>query len=107
VIVNDISKLRAASYLLVTHMITIPEVTIPLSHRAFDFFNAYIATNDLLSLYENYPIEKSIMGHDHFRGEVERKGTLYITNSLGYVKEWRSKDMRKEIQNALYICDVK
>lgn len=107
VIENDIQKLQAESYILVTHMITIPEFTMPLPHRVFDFFNAYIATDDLLSLYENYPIEKSIMGHVHFRGEVERKGTLYITNSLGYVKEWRSKDMRKEIQNALYICDVK
>ncbi|MBA5728241.1 metallophosphoesterase [Aerococcaceae bacterium INB8] len=107
VIEKDIQKLHAESYILVTHMITIPKFTMPLPHRVFDFFNAYIATDDINLIYEKYPIEKSIMGHVHFRGEVERKGTLYITNSLGYVKEWRSKDMRKEIQNSLYIYDVK
>lgn len=98
---KDIQSLQASEYILVTHIITIPEFTMPLPHRVFDFFNAYIATDDLTPIYEKYPIRASVMGHVHFRGKVERDNTLFLTNSLGYVKEWRSSDMYHEMNDAL------
>lgn len=106
IIESDIQKLNAKEYILVTHMITIPEFTMPLPHRVFDFFNAYIATDDLAYLYEKYPIRESVMGHVHFRGKVERDNTVFLTNSLGYVKEWRSNDMHSEMNDALVVIKV-
>ncbi|XJS10048.1 metallophosphoesterase [Aerococcaceae bacterium WGS1372] len=100
---KDILKLNAEQIILVTHMVTISEFTMRLPHRVFDFFNAYIATNDLDFIYDNYPISHSVMGHIHFRSSLNKDGRQYISNSLGYVKEWRTNDMYTEMKHALQI----
>lgn len=103
IIDKDFQKLNAQEYILVTHIVTTPEFTMPIPHRVFDFFNAYIATDDLNYLYDKYKIKESIMGHVHFRSTIHKQNTRFTTNSLCYVKEWRVKDMYHEMNHALSI----
>lgn len=103
---EDIIKLDRPKIILVTHVITIPEFTIPMPHKIFDFFNAYIATNDFDQIYQDYNIEYSVMGHVHFRGKVQRDGTEFITNSLSYQKQWRTKELYRELTDSLWVFNV-
>ena len=92
--------------ILLTHVITIPEFTIPMPHRVFDFFNAYIATDDYLPFYQDYPIKQSIMGHAHIRHQIKQGNQHFISNSLAYEREWRHKDLYQEIDYAMFIMEV-
>lgn len=102
----DLDSVTTDKIILQTHMVTIPEFTMPMPHRIFDFFNAYIATDDLKNIHKDYPITHNFMGHIHFRATIEKEQTKFITNSLGYRKEWRSKDLRQELKESLVTIDI-
>ncbi len=106
IIEEDLKKVTTPKIILQTHVVTIPEFTMPMPHRIFDFFNAYMATDDLKQVHKKYPISHQIMGHVHFREALRRNETQFITNSLGYRREWWSKDLEKEINRSLYIVDL-
>lgn len=103
---KDLEKVTTDNIILQTHVVTIPEYTMPMPHRTFDFFNAFMATNDLKHVHKKYPITHQVMGHVHFRAKLLRDETEFITNSLGYRREWRSNDLEKEIQKSLVIIEV-
>lgn len=102
----DLDSVTTDYIILQTHMVTIPEFTMPMPHRVFDFFNAYIATDDLKNIQKDYPISHHFMGHIHFRAEIQKNETRFITNSLGYRKEWRTKDFRKELRDSLVMIEL-
>lgn len=106
IIDKDLKKVTTDHIILQTHVVTIPEYTMPMPHRVFDFFNAYIATDDLKNIHHKYPITHQLMGHVHFREKINRENTEFITNSLGYRREWPSKDLYQEMQNSLVILDL-
>lgn len=103
---KDILSVKANNLILVTHMITIKDYTVPMPNRAFDFFNAFIATDDLDNIYRKYPISTSFMGHVHFRHQKKIEDTRYVVNSLGYYKEWHQNDLYQELNAAIYILTV-
>lgn len=100
---KHIVQVNRPKIILVTHVITIPEFTIPMPNKIFDFFNAYIATNDFDDIYQEFSIDYSVMGHVHYRGEIQRDGTKFITNSLGYQKQWRTKELYRELTDSLWV----
>lgn len=106
IIKKDLEKVETDKIILQTHMITIPEFTMPMPHKIFDFFNAYIATDDLEGIHKKYPISHQFMGHVHFRAQVKKEGSRFITNSLGYRREWRSKSLRQELKNAIITIEI-
>lgn len=106
IIQKDLESVQTDKIILQTHMVIIPEFTMPMPHRVFDFFNAYIATDDLKTMHQDYPITQSFMGHIHFRAQIEKEGTQFITNSLGYRKEWRKKNLRKELKASLVTIEL-
>lgn len=106
IIEQDLEKVTTDHIILQTHVVTVPEFTIPMPHRTFDFFNAFMATNDLKHVHKEYPITHQLMGHVHFRAKIARDETEFITNSLGYRREWRSKDLNEEIKKSLVILEV-
>lgn len=106
IIKQDLEKVTTENIILQTHIVTIPEYTMPMPHRVFDFFNAYIATDDLKNIYKEYPITHQIMGHVHFREKIFKEQTQFITNSLGYRREWRGKDLYKELQKSLFVLNL-
>lgn len=94
------------SIILMTHMVTIPEFCVPMPHPQFDYFNAFIATDDFDEIIANYPIRYNFMGHVHYRGEfVGDNDVHYIVNCLGNVNEWRTDDVLTELDDALYILE--
>jgi len=101
IIKKDLEKVKTNKIILQTHVVTVPEFTMPMPHRIFDFFNAYMATSDLKNFHKEYPITHQVMGHIHFRASLLKEGTRFITNSLGYRREWRSEDLQQEIENSL------
>ena len=106
IIQKDLDKVETEKIILQTHVGTIPEFTMPMPHKIFDFFNAYMTTDDLEEIQKNYPITHHIMGHIHFRHQLEKSGSQYITNSLGYRREWRSKDFKKELAASLFSIEI-
>lgn len=109
---EDIEK--AAKYtkefVLVSHIVTWKNFLVPMPHRYFDYFNAYIATDDLDYLYQKYNISHSFMGHVHFRAEdIDEKGTKYYVNCLGYSHQWRKSTKTQKlidhIRHALVVID--
>lgn len=103
---EDLQKVTTSKIILQTHIVTIPEFTMPMPHRVFDFFNAYIATDDLTDIHKQYPITHQFMGHVHFRGMIQKDETKFITNSLGYRKEWRTREIKRELQRSLVIIEI-
>lgn len=102
----DLQSVSDREIILVTHIVTTPALIMPMPHRTFDFFNAFIATDDLTNVVTQYPITHNVMGHVHFRHHIQDNGMKWITNSLAYEKEWRTHSMRHEIESALYIIDL-
>lgn len=105
---KQLAKINAnRQIILLSHMVVIPEYTVPLPNRIFDFFNAYIATDDVAKLIDRYPITHVSMGHVHFRHQLKKdNGIHYLVNCLGYKKEWRSNKLAQELEDAMAILQV-
>lgn len=96
----------SSQIILMTHMVTTPRFAVPIPHRAFDFFNAYIVTDDLEDFYHKYPITYSIQGHVHIRHQFFQDGCHYIGNSLGYPREWWTDNVKEEMRDALFFLEI-
>lgn len=93
--------------ILMTHIVTHPNFCVPMPHPVFDYFNAFIGTDDLRSILHDYPIHYHFMGHVHYRGEgIDRNGITTVVNCLGYPREWRSQHIVQELEEALYILNI-
>lgn len=91
---------------LMTHMVTIPEFSVRLPHPVFDYFNAFIGTDDFDSVIESHQPSHVLMGHVHYRRVLEKAETYYVCCCLGYTKEWRSDDLYQEMQAATYVLSL-
>ncbi|MBO1221095.1 metallophosphoesterase [Staphylococcus nepalensis] len=100
--IKDIEKVKHKKIILMTHIVTHPKFAVPMPHRIFDYFNAFIGTSDFNSIYTSYDIKYSIMGHVHFRNTFEENGVTYICPCLGYQREWRTSDIEQEIDQAMH-----
>ncbi|MCJ1655642.1 metallophosphoesterase [Staphylococcus sp. NRL 16/872] len=98
---NDLEKVSDKNIILMTHIVTHPQFVVPTPHRIFDFFNAFIGTRDFDSLYKNFSIKYSIMGHVHFRKTLFDNGVTYMCPCLGYRREWRTDNIEEEMNHAL------
>ncbi|MGJ5712996.1 metallophosphoesterase [Staphylococcus auricularis] len=103
---EDLEQVRDKQIILVTHIVTHPRFVVPTPHRIFDFFNAFIGTRDFDELYQDFPIRYSIMGHVHFRKQIEEKGVRYICPCLGYPRQWRTPHISREINDTLAIIEL-
>lgn len=103
---NQLQQLETPKAILLTHVVNCPKFTVPMPHKVFDFFNAYLATDDFLPLIEQYPISHSIMGHIHYRLVKEMNDVTYVINSLGYKREWRTPDLLQEVRSALFVLII-
>ncbi|WP_411842963.1 metallophosphoesterase [Salinicoccus sp. HZC-1] len=103
---KDMGKVGDRKIILMTHVVTHRRYAVPMPHRLFDYFNAFIGTSDFDDLYKKYPIKYSIMGHVHFRHQFTQDGLTYICACLGYPREWRTDDIRTEIKNTLQVIEI-
>ncbi|SCS82950.1 metallophosphoesterase [Staphylococcus caeli] len=103
---KDLDQVKDKKVILMTHIVTHPKFAVPMPHRIFDYFNAFIGTSDFKEIYHEYPIQYSIMGHVHFRNVFEEAGITYICPCLGYQREWRSNQIIQEMNHALYTIEI-
>ncbi len=103
---EDMKKVKDRNIILMTHVVTHRRYAVPMPHRLFDYFNAFIGTSDFDALYKNYPIKYSIMGHVHFRHQFRQDELTYICACLGYPREWRTDDIETEIRNTLQVMEI-
>ena len=93
--------------ILVTHMVTIKDYCVSMPHEVFDFFNAFIGTDDFIDVFDKYPITHAIMGHVHYRKSILKEdGITYVVNCLGYPSEWQTQDILKELEESMYILEI-
>ncbi|MGW7875739.1 metallophosphoesterase [Staphylococcus xylosus] len=104
--IKDMEQVKNKRIILMTHIVTHPRFAVPMPHRIFDYFNAFIGTSDFDQVYQQYDIRYSIMGHVHFRNAFEERGITYICSCLGYQREWRSDNIAQEINHALYTINI-
>lgn len=103
---KDIELINKNQIILVTHIVTVPELVVPMPHKAFDYFNAFIGTDDLDEIIRAYPVTHNFMGHVHYRHEIEKDNVKYILNCLGYGREWPDKDIYGQLESAMYILEI-
>jgi len=103
---EDLSKVGNRKVILMTHVATHPEFVVPLPHKVYDYFNAFLGSASYEILYEDYPIAVSVMGHVHFRKTYRTEQTMYISACLGNKKHWRSKDPMRELEETLVTMDL-
>lgn len=106
IVERDLSYVQDKNIILMTHIVTHKRFRVPMPHRLFDYYNAFIGTSDLDALQERYNIKYSIMGHVHFRHQINERGTTYICPCLGYKREWRTSIMANEIEDALFVFEI-
>lgn len=105
-IINDIQQVGPRKIILITHIVTHPKFVVPTPHRIFDFFNAFIGTSDFKAIYQNYPIHYSVMGHVHFRKQLNDRGITFLCPCLGYQRQWRTNDIVTEMNHALMEINI-
>lgn len=103
---KQLEQYQGKKVILVTHFVTHPAFLVPTPHRVFDFFNGFIGTQSFDALFERYPIRYSIMGHVHFRKVVHEENTSYIAACLGYPREWRTPDLKTELERTIQVIDI-
>ena len=59
---EDLDQVKDKHIILMTHIVTHPKFIVPILHRIFDFFNAYIGTKDFDEFYSTYSIVIALWG---------------------------------------------
>ncbi len=84
---KKMNEVKDKKIIMVTHMLTHKEFTVR-DHPMWKFFNAFLGSSRYGELIKKYDVKYSIMGHVHYRKELEEKGTRYICACLNYTNEW-------------------
>lgn len=97
----DCQSVDDRQIILMTHIVTHPQFTVPLPHRVYDYYNAFLGSKSYMSLYEDYPIRHSVMGHVHFRKSMKEDEIAYYCQCLGNGRHWWSDDPYTELASTL------
>ncbi|WP_062532917.1 metallophosphoesterase [Jeotgalibaca dankookensis] len=103
---RDIQSTNKRDIILMTHVATHPQFVVPLPNRMYDYYNAFLGSKSYTALYDKYPINKSIMGHVHFRKTLKEKGIVYYCSCLGNGRHWWSDDPIVELSYAMETFEI-
>ena len=103
---RELSEHRGKQVIMVTHMLTHPYFKVPMPHPQWEYFNAFLGSAEYAALYEKYGVRYGIMGHVHYRKRHAERGTEMICACLGYRREWKEADARREIRNCMQIIAI-
>ncbi|WP_313894596.1 metallophosphoesterase [Psychrobacillus sp.] len=95
---KDLQAVEGKNIILMTHIVTHPEFIVPMPNEMFEYFNAFIGSDEYDDLYRKYNIKVSVMGHVHYRKSLELNDITYICACLGNSNEWRTSDPVKELE---------
>ena len=94
---KDMEKVADKRVVLMTHVVTHPQFIVPLPHRVYDYYNAFLGSRSYMTLYDKYPITKSVMGHVHFRKTLVEDAITYYCACLGNGRHWYTDDPVSEL----------
>ena len=94
---KDMGKVADKRVVLMTHVVTHPQFIVPLPHRVYDYYNAFLGSRSYMTLYDKYPITKSVMGHVHFRKTLVEDAITYYCACLGNGRHWYTDDPVSEL----------
>ncbi|MGM0641004.1 MAG: metallophosphoesterase [Thermotogota bacterium] len=98
---SQIEKLKDKNIILVTHVVTHEKFTVK-NRNMWEYFNAYLGTQNYDEIYKKDQVKYVIMGHVHYRKKIMENETLFICNCLNYRNQWfHSKDAYTEIKRAM------
>lgn len=104
---NQLETYKDKKKIVVTHMVSRKEFTVPEGNELWDYFGAFLGSSEYGKLFERYSTEYVVLGHVHYRKYGEFRNSKYICSCLNYSSEWKEKeDCLAEIKNALYIINI-
>lgn len=105
---GDILSCEAPKLIAVTHVVPRREFTVPLPHKTWDFYNAYLGSCDYGALFNRHRrVKHAVFGHVHYRGERIVDDVHYHCPCLGYYTEWKdSAQAREAVEQSLQIVDL-
>lgn len=92
--------------IILTHMITTNEFAVPESREEWSYFNAFLGSKEYGEVFERYSVRYSVMGHVHYRRQLEKNGVSYVCSCLNYNSEWQSADCGREFDDALTVIQL-
>lgn len=98
---DDIESVPDRDIILMTHVATHPQFVVPLPNRIYDYYNAFLGSKSYMTLYDEYPISHSVMGHVHFRKSLVENNIHYYCACLGNGRHWWTDDPRTELAYSL------
>lgn len=82
-------------------------VVVKEGNESWNICNAFMGTEKLQDLIQNYNVKKYLFGHTHNRfGKVKKGNVEYICTPLGYYREWETRDFKEEFKKALIELDI-
>ncbi|MET3698780.1 putative phosphoesterase [Bacillus oleivorans] len=103
----DLQKHKGKNIIMMTHMLTHPQFTVPMPNQLWEFFNAFLGSRQYSDLYNKYHVKYGIMGHVHYRKIESTDTTTMICACLGNHDEWKSENLVNELNEALVVFEVK
>lgn len=97
---RELEQQEGKSVILVTHVVSHRDFTVPESVEEWTYFNAFLGSMEYGRLIEKYHdrIRFAVCGHVHYRKRRMLHNSLLICNCLGYTREWRyPEDAYREI----------
>lgn len=101
--------------IVMTHMIPIREFCVSADRTLWRYFNAFLGSEALGSLFERCQAAYSISGHVHHRQQAVHGATRYLCACLGYWTEWPAfaakipggtNDLDWQIENAVQWIEI-
>ena len=102
-----LSRKHIDTIVVITHHLPFQKMVFYPNRLPFDFFSAYMGSEGLGTVILNEPSVKYVIcGHSHIKS-THRIGNLHAMKSpLGYPREWRTKDLKKLIEERLSCIEI-
>jgi len=98
---DDMQKSGGKKMILMTHVVTHPDFVVPLPHKIYDYYNAFLGSSSYQELYRQFPVVHSVMGHVHFRKNIQEEAVNYYCRCLGNWRHWYTDDPELELAYTL------
>lgn len=74
---------------------------------SWNYFSAFIGTDKIGKLYDNYGVKAAVFGHTHTRYKETHNQTLCLCRPLGYHTEWiYPMDVQREMEEAVHVLEL-
>lgn len=105
---EQLEKFKDKNVIFMNHFIPYLDFIVFKNDYSWNISNAFMGSEKIGSLLDKYPNVKYVLfGHTHTRfGNVEYGDKRIICNPLGYVHEWKTNSLEKEIDACFNIIDI-